>query len=65
MKLSLWILGTEVFAITTGDTEATYDEDDLGDCTTTAVGFTQRHDIPDTAGLYFDWGTDDSLHRPE
>ena len=59
MKLSFWILGTEVFAITTGDEPAEYDEP--GDCLTTPIGFVQRHDIPDDAGMYFDWGADDSL----
>lgn len=60
MKLSLWILGTEVFAISTGD-EPAVDYDGPGDCLTTPIGFVQRHDVPDEAGMYYDWGVEDSL----
>lgn len=49
MRISLTILGTEVFALST---EPAVECDEPGDCTTYPVGFTATHEIPDQAGPY-------------
>lgn len=52
MRLSITLLGLDLFTVELETTAAEVYDESPGDCTTYPIGFTAAHEIPDEAGPY-------------